>query len=132
MNYMWETFKISFYLVLIIAFILLIYYLIKNRFNFQQSKEMEIIDTMRLANGEMLYLVKIFDELLLLGGTKEKIANLQSWKEEDVVLDLSQKEDNNLESRTADFKELLLEKLKSRDFYKRDKSKQQDSDPDEK
>ncbi|MFW6273577.1 MAG: FliO/MopB family protein [Halanaerobium sp.] len=117
MNYLWETFKISFYLVLIIAFILVIYYLIKNRFNFQQSKEMEIIDTMRLANGEMLYLVKIFDEVLLLGGTKENINNLNSWDEADVVLDLSEKEQNNLEGKASDFKNMLLAKLKNKNFY---------------
>lgn len=130
MNYLWETFKISFYLVLIIAFILFIYYLIKNRFNFQQSKEMEIIDTMRLANGEMLYLVKIFDEVLLLGGTKEKVNHLKSWEEEDIVLDLSHLEENNFEGRASDFKNMLLDKLKNRDFYNKDKNQDQDSDPD--
>jgi flagellar protein FliO/FliZ len=130
MNYLWETFKISFYLVLIIAFILFIYYLIKNRFNFQQSKEMEIIDTMRLANGEMLYLVKIFDEVLLLGGTKEKINHLKSWEEEDIVLDLSHLDQKNLEGKASDFKNMLLDKLKNRDFYNRDKNQDQDSDLD--
>ncbi|MEC9489994.1 MAG: flagellar biosynthetic protein FliO [Halanaerobiales bacterium] len=129
MNYLWETFKISFYLVIIIAFILIIYYFIKNRFNFKQSKEMEIIDTMRLASGEMLYLVKIFDEVLLLGGTKERVNHLKSWEEEDIVLDLSQTDQNNFEGKASDFKNMLLDKLKNRDIYKRNKQDQEsDSD----
>jgi flagellar protein FliO/FliZ len=82
---------------------------------------MEIIDTMRLANGEMLYLVKIFDQVLLLGGTKERISNLNSWDEADLVLDLSQKDQNNLEGKASDFKNMLLAKLKNKDFYNRAK-----------
>jgi len=104
---------------------------------------MEIIDTIRLANGEMLYLVKIFDELLLLGGTKESISNLKSWDEKDVVLDLTKQNEKNLEGRASEFKNMLLAKLKNKDFYNRakknkaadqskDESQEQESDLDEK
>lgn len=87
MDYLWETFKITFYLVLVIAFILAIYYLLKNRFNLNNSRQMEIIDTMRLANGETIYLVKVFDEIVMLGGSKEELNYLRSWPIDEVDLD---------------------------------------------
>ena len=87
MDYLWETFKITFYLVLVIAFILAIYYLVKNRFNLNNSKQMEIIDTMRLANGETIYLVKVFDEIVMLGGSKEELNYLRSWQLAEIDLD---------------------------------------------
>ncbi len=88
MNYLWETFKITFYLVLVIGFILAIYYLLKNRFNLNNSRQMEIIDTMRLANGETIYLVKVFDEIVMLGGSKEELNYLKSWPIDEIDLDL--------------------------------------------
>jgi len=135
MNYLWETFKISFYLLLVIAFILVIYYIVKNRFNFNQTKEMEVIDTMRLANGETIYLVKIFDEILMLGGTKEELNLLKGWQEEDVELNLQSGERDKLANSAHDFKKTLLNKLKNRDLSNRnreDKYQNQDSDFDEK
>ena len=135
MNYLWETFKISFYLLLVIAFILVIYYIVKNRFNFNQTKEMEVIDTMRLANGETIYLVKIFDEILMLGGTKEELNLLKGWQEEDVELNLQSGERDKLANSAHDFKKTLLNKLKNRDLLNRnreDKYQNQDSDFDEK
>lgn len=91
MNYLWETFKIAFYLVLIITFILAIYYLLKNRFNLNNSREMEIIDSMKLANGENLYLIKVFDEIVMLGGTKNELNHLQSWPLAEINLKDSKK-----------------------------------------
>lgn len=135
MNYLWETFKISFYLLLVIAFILVIYYIVKNRFNFNQTKEMEVIDTMRLANGETIYLVKIFDEILMLGGTKEELNLLKGWQEEDVELNLQSGERDKLANSAHDFKKTLMNKLKNRDLLNRnreDKYQNQDSDFDEK
>ncbi len=135
MNYLWETFKISFYLLLVIAFILVIYYIVKNRFNFNQTKEMEVIDTLRLANGETIYLVKIFDEILMLGGTKEELNFLKSWQEEDVELNLQSGERDKLANSAHDFKKTLMDKLNNRDFLNRNKNQQnqnQDSDFDEK
>lgn len=135
MNYLWETFKISFYLLLVIAFILVIYYIVKNRFNFNQTKEMEVIDTMRLANGETIYLVKIFDEILMLGGTKEELNLLKGWQEEDVELNLQSGERDKLANSAHDFKKTLMNKLKNRNLLNRnreDKYQNQDSDFDEK
>lgn len=94
MNYIWETFKIAFFLVLIIAFILAIYYLVKNKFSLNTSKKMEIIDSMRLANGEMVYLVKLFDEVIMLGGTKEEVSFLKSWPQSEVDLTTDKKNSN--------------------------------------
>ena len=104
MDYLWETFKITFYLVLVIAFILAIYYLVKNRFNLNNSRQMEIIDTMRLANGENIYLVKVFDEIVMLGGSKEELNYLRSWPIDDLDLDFK-----NLkkEKKSNDFKNKL-------------------------
>lgn len=105
MNYLWETFKITFYLVLVIGFILAIYYLIKNRFNLTNSKQMEIIDTMRLANGEVIYLVKVFDEIVMLGGSKEELNYLRSWPIDQ--LDLDFKDIKKEKGKKADFKKKL-------------------------
>ena len=119
MNYLWETFKISFYLVLVIAFILAIYYLLKNRFNLNNSRQMEIIDTMRLANGETIYLVKVFEEIVMLGGSKEELNYIRSWPIDDLDIDFKDiKEDR--ENKT-DFKETfknLLAKNKSKNDSK--------------
>lgn len=105
MDYLWETFKITFYLVLVIGFILAIYYFVKNRFNLNNSKQMEIIDTMRLANGETIYLVKVFDEIVMLGGSKEELNYLRSWPLADIDLDL--KDLKKKKSKKGDFKKKL-------------------------
>lgn len=108
MNYIWETFKIAFFLVLIIAFILAIYYLVKNKFSLNTSKKMEIIDSMRLANGEMIYLVKLFDEVIMLGGTKEEVSFLKSWPQSEVDL-TTDKENSNLNFKNT-FNKFLAKK----------------------
>lgn len=105
MNYLWETFKIAFYLVLVIGFILAIYYLVKNRFNLNNSRQMEIIDTMRLANGETIYLVKVFDEIVMLGGSKEELNYLKSWPIDE--LDLDFKDLKKGKAKKGDFKNKL-------------------------
>ncbi|TDP89243.1 flagellar protein FliO/FliZ [Halanaerobium saccharolyticum] len=102
MNYLWETFKITFYLVLIIGFILAIYYLLKNRFNLTNSRQMQIIDTMRLANGETIYLVKVFDEIVMLGGSKEELNYLKSWPIDQ--LDVDFKDLKKAKSKNGNFK----------------------------
>ncbi|PUU94684.1 MULTISPECIES: flagellar biosynthetic protein FliO [Halanaerobium] len=107
MNYLWETFKITFYLVLVIGFILAIYYLLKNRFNLTNSRQMEIIDTMRLANGETIYLVKVFNEIVMLGGSKEELNYLRSWP---------------IDQLDFDFNDLRKEKGKKGDFKDKLKS----------
>ena len=83
---MWETFKVAFYLILIIGFILAVYYLLKNKFNLNNSRQMEVIDTLRLANGETVYLVKVFDEIVMLGGSKDELNYLRSWPLDEVDL----------------------------------------------
>lgn len=124
MNYLWETFKISFYLVLVIAFILAIYYLLKNRFNLNNSRQMEIIDTMRLANGETIYLVKVFEEIVMLGGSKEELNYIRSWPIDDLDIDFKDiKEDK--ENKT-DFKE-TFKNLLAKNSSKND-SKSSDKD----
>ena len=102
MNYLWETFKITFYLVLVIGFILAIYYLLKNRFNLTNSRQMQIIDTMRLANGETIYLVKVFDEIVMLGGSKEELNYLKSWPIDQ--LDVDFKDLKKAKSKNGNFK----------------------------
>lgn len=124
MNYLWETFKITFYLVLVIAFILFIYYLLKNRFNLNNSREMEIIDTMRLANGEIIYLVKVFDEIIMLGGSKEELNYIRSWPVAE--LDLNFKDLKKDRDKQTDFKE-TFKKLLAKDDQKND-SKISDKD----
>jgi len=128
MNYLWETFKITFYLVLVIAFILAIYYLVKNRFNLNNSKQMEIIDTMRLANGETIYLVKVFDEIVMLGGSKEELNYLRSWPLAEIDLDF--KDLKKSKEKKANFKNRLksiLAKDESRDNSNSSNSSDQDA-----
>ena len=131
----------SFYLIIVIGFIFIIYYIVKNRFNFHQSREMEIIDSMRLANGESLYLLKVFDDILLLGGTKEKLNYINSWSADEVDIDLKELGDGRA-SANFDFKETLLKKInqykdnkmmgrQNKNHSSQNKNKQ-DSDLDEK
>ena len=128
MDYLWETFKITFYLVLVIAFILAIYYLVKNRFNLNNSKEMEIIDTMRLANGETIYLVKVFDEIVMLGGSKEELNYLKSWPLEEIDLNLKAKKKNK--DKTTGFKNKLKNIMSKNKNNIKDKNNDSSSDQD--
>lgn len=129
MNFFWEMFRITFYLILIIAFILIVYYFLKNRVNFNKTKEMEIIDSMRLANGETLYLLKIFDEIILLGGTKENLQRIYSWPEAELEIDFE--EESAAEEKSFNFKQTFLNKLQGFDKEEIVKRKQE-SDLDEK
>lgn len=90
MNYLWETFKITFYLFIVIAFILAIYYLIKNRFKINNSNHIEVIDTIHLANGERIYLLKTFDEIIMVGSGKEELTFLKSWPVDKIDINLKE------------------------------------------
>jgi len=68
---------------------------------------MEIIDTMRLANGETIYLVKVFNEIVMLGGSKEELNYLRSWP---------------IDQLDFDFNDLRKEKGKKGDFKDKLKS----------
>jgi flagellar protein FliO/FliZ len=109
MNYIWETFKMAFYLILVIGFILAIYYLIQKRFNFSSSKELKIVDSMRLLNGENIYLIKVYDEIVMLGGSKDELNFLRSWSISELDIDLDELE-NDKEEKTI-FKDKLLKIL---------------------
>jgi flagellar protein FliO/FliZ len=128
MDYLWETFKITFYLVLVIAFILAIYYLVKNRFNLNNSKQMEIIDTMRLANGETIYLVKVFDEIVMLGGSKEELNYLRSWPLAEIDLDF--KNLKKSKEKKGNFKSKLKNILAKEENSKNNDQKSNSSDQD--
>ena len=107
MNYMWETFKVAFYLILIIGFILAVYYLLKNKFNLNNSRQMKVIDTLRLANGETVYLVKVFDEIVMLGGSKDELNYLRSWPLDEIDLNKLKKEDRENSKFKETFKSFL-------------------------
>ncbi|CCU80773.1 hypothetical protein HSACCH_02299 [Halanaerobium saccharolyticum subsp. saccharolyticum DSM 6643] len=109
MNYIWETFKMAFYLILVIGFILAIYYLIRKRFNFSSSKELKIVDSMRLLNGENIYLIKVYDEIVMLGGSKDELNFLRSWSISELDIELDELE-NDKEEKTI-FKDKLLKIL---------------------
>jgi len=109
MNYIWETFKMAFYLILVIGFILAIYYLIQKRFNFSSSKELKIVDSMRLLNGENIYLIKVYDEIVMLGGSKDELNFLRSWSISELDIELDELE-NDKEEKTI-FKDKLLKIL---------------------
>jgi len=109
MNYIWETFKMAFYLVLVIGFILAIYYLIQKRFNFSSAKELKIVDSMRLLNGENIYLIKVYDEIVMLGGSKDELNFLRSWSISELDIELDELEKDE-EEKTI-FKDKLLKIL---------------------
>ncbi|MGM0548964.1 MAG: flagellar biosynthetic protein FliO [Bacillota bacterium] len=100
MDYLWETFKITFYLFLVIGFILAIYYVVKNKFNLTNSRKMEVIDTMRLANGETIYLIKVFDEIVMLGGSKEELNYLKSWPLAEINLEAEKSKKSSVNKNT--------------------------------
>ncbi|WP_148220538.1 flagellar biosynthetic protein FliO [Halanaerobium praevalens] len=100
MDYLWETFKITFYLFLVIGFILAIYYVVKNKFNLTNSRKMEVIDTMRLANGETIYLIKVFDEIVMLGGSKEELNYLKSWPLAEINLEAEKSKKSSAKKNT--------------------------------
>lgn len=108
MDYLWETFKITFYLFLVIGFILAIYYVVKNKFNLTNSRKMEVIDSMRLANGETIYLVKVFDEIVMLGGSKEELNYLKSWPLAEIDLKAENQKKSSTKNNFKDkFKNIL-------------------------
>lgn len=119
MNYIWETFKMAFYLVLVIGFILAIYYLIRRRFDFSSSKELKIVDSMRLLNGENIYLIKVYDEIVMLGGSKDELNFLRSWPISEIDLELEDLEKDKVEKTL--FKDKLMTMLNQKN--KNDKQK---------
>lgn len=119
MNYIWETFKMAFYLVLVIGFILAIYYLIRRRFDFSSSKELKIVDSMRLLNGENIYLIKVYDEIVMLGGSKDELNFLRSWPISELDLELEDLEKDKVEKTL--FKDKLMTMLNQKN--KNDKHK---------
>ncbi|MGM0499759.1 MAG: flagellar biosynthetic protein FliO [Bacillota bacterium] len=119
MNYIWETFKMAFYLVLVIGFILAIYYLIRRRFDFSSSKELKIVDSMRLLNGENIYLIKVYDEIVMLGGSKDELNFLRSWPISELDLELEDLEKDKVEKTL--FKDKLMTMLNQKN--KNDKQK---------
>jgi len=120
MNYIWETFKMAFYLVLVIGFILAIYYLIQKRFNFSSAKELKIVDSMRLLNGENIYLIKVYDEIVMLGGSKDELNFLRSWSISELDIELDELEEDE-EEKTI-FKDKLL-KILNQKKNKQEKNK---------
>lgn len=129
MNYMWETFKMAFYLILVISFILAIYFLIKRYFNFSSTKELELIDSMSLLNGETVYLIKVFDDIVMVGGGKEELNYLKSWPISEIDFDLTALEEN--ESKKIDFKNKLKDVIAANKKNKQDENSENDSDQDE-
>ena len=130
MNYMWETFKMAFYLILVICFILAIYYFIKKRFNFSTTKELKLIDSLRLFNGETVYLVKVYNDIVMLGGSKEELNFLKSWPISEIDFDLKDLEDN--ETAKIDFKEKLKDIInQNKNFSKNKRNQNSGSDQDE-
>lgn len=119
MNYIWETFKMAFYLVLVIGFILAIYYLIRKRFDFSSSKELKIVDSMRLLNGQSIYLIKVYDEIVMLGGSKDELNFLRSWPISELDLELEDLEKNKADKTL--FKDKLMSILNKKN--KNDKQK---------
>jgi len=122
MNYIWETFKMAFYLVLVIGFILAIYYLLRRRFDFSSSKELKIVDSMRLLNGQSIYLIKVYDEIVMLGGSKDELNLLKSWSISELDFELDELEKGEAEKML--FKDKLMSILDQKN--KKDKRKNKD------
>ena len=122
MNYIWETFKMAFYLVLVIGFILAIYYLLRRRFDFSSSKELKIVDSMKLLNGQSIYLIKVYDEIVMLGGSKDELNLLKSWSISELDFELDELEKGEAEKML--FKDKLMSILDQKN--KKDKRKNKD------
>ncbi|OEG61768.1 flagellar protein FliO/FliZ [Halanaerobium congolense] len=130
MNYMWETFKMAFYLILVIGFIFATYYFIKKRFNFSSTKELKLIDSLRLFNGETIYLVKVYNDIVMLGGSKEELNFLKSWPVSEIDFDLNELEEN--QAAKVDFKEKLKKIInQNKNSLKNKQNQNSDSDQDE-
>ena len=122
MNYIWETFKMAFYLVLVIGFILAIYYLLRRRFDFSSSKELKIVDSMKLLNGQSIYLIKVYDEIVMLGGSKDELNLLKSWSISELDFELDDLEKGEAEKML--FKDKLMSIFDQKN--KKDKKKNKD------
>jgi len=127
---MWETFKMAFYLILVIGFIFATYYFIKKRFNFSSTKELKLIDSLRLFNGETIYLVKVYNDIVMLGGSKEELNFLKSWPVSEIDFDLNELEEN--QAAKVDFKEKLKKIInQNKNSLKNKQNQNSDSDQDE-
>jgi len=112
----------AFYLVLVIGFILAIYYLLRRRFDFSSSKELKIVDSMRLLNGQSIYLIKVYDEIVMLGGSKDELNLLKSWSISELDFELDELEKGEAEKML--FKDKLMSILDQKN--KKDKRKNKD------
>lgn len=94
MNYSWEIIKIIFYLILVLGIIyLLANFLKKKVFQPTGGQYMETIEQLYLGPNKSLKLVKVRENILLLGVTDEKIELLKEWPKSEFPLDL--KANNN-------------------------------------
>jgi len=112
----------AFYLVLVIGFILAIYYLLRRRFDFSSSKELKIVDSMKLLNGQSIYLIKVYDEIVMLGGSKDELNLLKSWSISELDFELDDLEKGEAEKML--FKDKLMSIFDQKN--KKDKKKNKD------
>ncbi|KXS49953.1 MAG: hypothetical protein CI948_740 [Halanaerobium sp.] len=120
----------AFYLILVIGFIFATYYFIKKRFNFSSTKELKLIDSLRLFNGETIYLVKVYNDIVMLGGSKEELNFLKSWPVSEIDFDLNELEEN--QAAKVDFKEKLKKIInQNKNSLKNKQNQNSDSDQDE-
>lgn len=107
MNYSWEIAKLIFYLALVLSLIYLINLFLKKKLTGQKKGEfMEVIEQVYLAPKKSLVLMRIKEEILLLGLTDTGLNLLKKW---------DQSEFGNLEmdSSGTNFKGYLKEFIKS-------------------
>ena len=112
MNFSWQLIKMVFYLLVIIALIILLAKFIKKQTLLAGSgQQLQILEKLYFNSEQALYLVKVLDEYWVLGISAEKIELLAKLSDTQDLAELSKEQDKFKE-------EYWLKRLKK--FFSKD------------
>lgn len=105
MSFSWQLIKMIFYLLLVILLFFIVIKFIKNQSYFQGfNSNLQILEKIYFNSDQALYLVKVVDEVWVLGISKEEIELLSKVTDEDKIEELTEGlEDNKLNQNFKKF-----------------------------
>ncbi|MBM7623509.1 flagellar biosynthetic protein FliO [Sporohalobacter salinus] len=96
MSFSWQLIKMLFYLLLIILLFFIVVKFIKKQSYFQGfNQNLQVLEKIYFNSDQALYLVKVIDEIWVLGISKERMELLSKVTDSDKIEELTDKMKNN-------------------------------------